>query len=250
MENSPNQPVQLLAGRPAFRVKLFCWWLSLVLGTSLPAASIPCGEEASEASSDFHRAVALYEEGWRGADDSLLEALEIWERLLDSGEEAPLAQAYYGSSCIARTRTVPDRQKARWLRRGARELERAVRSEPENLQIRLLRAVSFAILPRMAGKMDTVREDFEWLTARAEEDAVDPNGEGAQRPALAPECRQVIFYRAGAFALRNREPRAVRLLERAVNIEPADGMDRNRIMQMLRLAREQLPGESGETYDR
>lgn len=218
------------------------------------AAAIPCGGDEREASPEFYRAVALYNEGWGGSDEALLKAMEQLEGMLRRhGQESALMKAYYGSACVARARMAPDRKKTRWLRRGAAELEVAVKAAPEDVQVRLLRAVTFAVLPRMAGKAATAREDFRWLVTQAED--VRPKNErqkkaaGSERPAgvgsdLSPECRQAIFYHAGAFALRNREPQAVEWLERAVEIEAKGGIEKGRVSRMLQLARRQLPRES------
>lgn len=196
----------------------------------LSAAPAPCSESKGPV---LQSVAVLYEAGWRGDDEALLQAIEMIEGLDSSEAAAPLARAYYGGACVAKARMVPDRQKPRWLRRGAAELDAAVRAAPGDLQVRLLRAVTFAVLPRLAGRMDTVRDDFNWLVTRAEENEDLPGG-----------CRQAIFYHAGAFAMRERDPRAVELLTRAAEAESAGAIDPERVNRMLRLAQEQLPREN------
>lgn len=196
----------------------------------LDAAPFSCGEESGSISSDMQRAIALYDEGWGGSDVAVVEAIEVLEKLRPS----PLVQAYYGSSCVAMARQVSDWQKRRWLKRAAKELDAAVKAAPEDLQVRLLRANTLAVLPRLAGRMDMAREDFDWLVARAEAD-----------PSPAPGCRQAIFYHAGAFALRNRDEQALSWLERAAAIESGESVSSERVHRMLQLAREQLPGKDG-----
>lgn len=177
-------------------------------------------------------AAALYEKGWGGDDKALDEAIQVLERLEASVAATPMARAYYGSACIARARMVPDRQKPRWLRRGAAELDAAVRAAPEDPHVRLLRAVTFAVLPRLAGRMETVQEDYNRLVAGTRQDQ-----------GMEAGCRQAVLYHAGAFAMRNRDPAAVELLKRASAIESAGGIEPARLSRMLQLAREQFPGE-------
>ena len=208
------------------------------------AQSFPCGDvgfaDSTEApvSPDFAAAVQLYDEGWGGSNEALLEAMERLERLMATHRRTPLLRAYYGSTCIARARMVPDRRKPRWLRRGAAELDGAVRAASEDVQVRLLRAVSFSILPRMAGRMGTVESDFAWLIEQAREEGQ-----------LNAGCRQAIYYHAGSFALRNRDSQALVWLERAAGIDSGQIVAQEQVTRMLELAREQLPADAGDKHD-
>jgi hypothetical protein len=220
------------------RLVLFFTVAGLSVAAISSVAAMPCGTAGASPSPELQRAIALYEEGWGGSDEALVEAMERLEERLASRERSPLVRAYYGSATLAHARLVPDRQKQRWLRRGAGDLDAAVKAAPGDVQVRLLRAVSYAVLPRIAGRSEMVRSDFEWLVAQAE-------AEGR----LAPDCRQAIFYHAGAFALRDRDSQAIRWLERAAEIDSAKIIGQERVSRMLRLAREQLPLESGDAYD-
>lgn len=195
-----------------------------------PAA---CGEDA-ERSPRLEAALALYEQGWHGDDRALLEALDLFETMRSSSAASPVVRAYFGSACLARARMVSDREKPRWLRRGAKELDDAVEAAPENPQVRLLRARSMAILPRMAGRMETVEDDYDWLIDQAEGDS-----------SLDPVCRQAIYYHAGAFAMRNRDHRGLCWLRRAAEPGPIGGVVWQRLHRMLRYAENEFSRQEG-----
>lgn len=217
-------------GFPGGIGRLTLFYSALVFLTGeLYASLIPCSDRGGV---QLRAIGGLHERGWGGDDGALLEAMEAIERLGPSRREAPLAQAYYGSACVARARMVSDRQKPRWLRRGAGELDAAVGAAPEDVHVRFLRAITFAVLPRLAGRMETARSDFSWLVGEARNDLE-----------LGDECRQAVFYHAGAFALRNRDWGAVELLTLAKEIGPTDGIEWERVNRMLRLAQAQVPRE-------
>lgn len=190
-----------------------------ILGTDVRA------ETASDESVRFREARAYYEKGWAGDDAALLKAVELLDALVRSPTASPEVRACWGSACIARARLAPDWRKRVWLERGAKALDAAVAEAARDVRVRLFRAASFAILPRLAGKSDVVEADFAWLRSRAE-----------SMPPTDP-VRQEIFYRAGAFALRNRDPRAVVWLEEAARAGELNGISGERIARMLRLAR-------------
>lgn len=168
--------------------------------------------------------VQLYDSGWKGDDQALQAFFETAALHEQEWRHSPLLRAIYGSACIARARLVPNLQKPRWLRSGAEHLNAAVKAAPEAVAPRLLRAVSFAVLPRRAGEIETVRADFNLLVKAAE------------RHDLAENCRQKIFYHAGAFALRDRDPRALTLLRLAAELDPEEGLERARLKRILRSA--------------
>lgn len=211
--------------KPTFFL-LFALLVSPVLAPSA-GAGMPCGN-SGEVRQELLPLGALYEQGWQGDNVALLEFFTRMEKLESSLREQPLLRAYYGSACVARARLVTDHQKPRWLRRGMGELDEAVAQAPEDLQVRLLRAVTCAVLPRLAGRSDTAASDFEWLLARA------------RKHELSDNCRQTILYHAGAYSLRNRDARAVALLEEAAGLKVEAGIEGERINRLLRLARKQV----------
>jgi len=234
-------------------------------------------------SGELLRVVSLHQAGWEGENAALLEAMEVLETMAGGREVDPLVRAYYGSASIARARMVPDWRKRGWLQRGAAELDGAVQAAPDDAQVRLLRATSLAILPRWAGRMETVREDFDWLVERAEvggrrteeegrgsegggpraqtgeekerrsedgEQGKRDLGRGAKSEGkLGDSCRQAIYYHAGSFAMRERDPRAVEWLEAAVQIGKDGDIDMDRLQRVLQLARRHFLSEDGN-HDR
>jgi hypothetical protein len=206
---------------------MLCILMFLVVngGTSLRAGCVSSGAEVENET--LRAAIAFYQEGWAGSDEALREAMARLERMDREAPDDPLVLAYLGSSRIALVRLVPDRQKRALLVRGARELDGAVAAAPQDVQIRLLRATTFSVLPRLAGRMETVEQDLGWLLARLEAEDLDA------------ACRYAILYLAGSFHLRERQPASIGFLERAEKVAPA-AEEKDRATRLLRLARSQL----------
>lgn len=179
----------------------------------------------------FREAVNAYEIGWAGDDEALLQALDLLEALRESSAASPEVHAYWGSACIARARLAPNWRKRSWLERGAKALDAAVAAADQDIRVRLLRATSFAVLPSLAGKTEVVEADFDWLL------------KGARQMPQTSSVRQEIYYHAGAFALRNRDTRALIWLEEAQNAGDLGGIPIEQIARMLQLARSTLATE-------
>lgn len=199
------------------------WLFAIFIGVYQSVFGIvECG--ADDLSPQLQSWIELYGSGWRGNDDALrafFEAADLHER---EWKQSPFLRAIYGSACVARARLVSDFQKPRWLRLGAAYLNAAVAEAPDEVEPRFLRAISFSVLPRRAGVVEMVRADFEVLVKAAEENN------------LRESCRQKIFYHAGSFALRERDPRALALLQRAAHLDPKEGLDRERLIRLLQAA--------------
>lgn len=204
--------------------------LSAVGGPTVEGCHQPQARRLSEA---VREAILLYESGWAGSDDALREAIEGLETALKEGPSraTPLLRAYLGSAYIGSARSLPGRQKVRPLRRGAAELDRAVKEAPNDLQVRLLRMTTFGVLPRAAGRMKTVENDREWLLEKASNEDISRS------------CRWKILYQAGSHALRNRDPRALEWLEGARESSREPG-EEERVARLLRLATQQLHRDS------
>jgi hypothetical protein len=240
-----------------------------------PVAVMACSDSSGN-HGDLQRAILLYQAGWQGNDAALLEAMELLSGMHVSKNAQPLVRAYYGSASIARARMVPDWRKRQWLQRGAAELDGAVKTAPDDVEVRLLRATSFAILPRLAGKMETVRADFEWLVERAESGGQRTevggsrveSGEGEElrwaggeweqeklgrvaksKGGLSEGCRQAIYYYAGSSAMRERDPRAIGWLEAAMKIGEDGEIAMDRLQRALQLARGHFVSQDAP-YDR
>lgn len=211
-----------------FRGRLFLYFFLAGAASS----SVACGPDGAD---PLGPAIRHYCQGWEGSDSALKKGIELLEGLEKSAgrEERPRVRAYLGSAYVASARWVPDRQKRGVLTRGVRQLNSAVRSAPDDVEVRLLRAVTLAVLPRLAGQMETLEEDLQWLLDRVD------SGE------LSAACRFAILYQAGSFQARNRDAEAIGLLRRAAETAPTPD-DREKAQRLLRLASAQFPRDSGD----
>ncbi|RME68636.1 MAG: hypothetical protein D6781_10450 [Verrucomicrobia bacterium] len=156
--------------------------------------------------------------GIEGDAAALREAVALLQAACREAPGEALPRAWLGAALVWRARDVPLLRKRAQAEAGFRELDAAVAMAPEDAEVRLIRAETCSVLPQMAGRHEIVAGDFAWLVARA----------NAAEAALPDTIRRRIFYRAGAFALRERrEAEAVRLLEQALATpgpEPEDAL--------------------------
>jgi hypothetical protein len=114
-------------------------------------------------------------------------------------------------------------------REGFADLDAAVAAAPADPAVRLVRAVNASQMPLALGRDTLAHEDFVVLLAAARDENVT----------LPPDLRRAIFFHAGAFALRDRRPESVPLLETAAAISASDPSD-EQVGNMLALARRQF----------
>lgn len=167
--------------------------------------------------------VQLATEGSTGVAE---EAIAQFDAVLAAHPEDMLAMVNRGLAIVLKARDAPLLQKRNMANRGFAQMDQAVAMAPQNPAVRLVRAINAYQMPRILGRAAIAREDFEWLLEAAAAGNVD----------LDPGLLGSLYFHAGSFALKDRDPAAVELLERALEIEAARPTA-DQIQTMLALAR-------------
>ncbi len=156
--------------------------LTLLLGIAgLPAASAADEIEVND----------LYRRGLAGDKAAVVECIDRLEAVLKSDGGNQLARVYLGSAYTLRSRDLgfgPKKLKA--LNHGIALMDEAVSAAPNDLKVRLARALTTQSLPFFSGRAASSRKDFQMLAAAAHRSPEKLN-EGEL---------QVIFYNAGLAA--------------------------------------------------
>lgn len=188
------------------------------------AAANPADPEARA-----RRGAEWLERAKSGSEEAIGRAVAEFDAVLAARPGDALSRVQRGAALLLYARHAPMTEKLGWARRGLAEMETAVAAAPEDAAVRLVRATNASVLPRMLDCTEQTRRDFAWLLTRAR----------AGNEPLPPGLRRAIFFHAGAFALKERQPAAVALLEEALAVQAPEPTD-ERVQSMLALAREQI----------
>ena len=205
----------------------------LLLLAAAPEAAGGVGPAADPVGSGSTReeASALHQRALVGDETAVDRAIEFLESRLAREPDDALLRAYLGSAYTLKARDAAPWRKRRWVERGIETLDAAVERDPQDPEVRLVRAANAYNLPRAAGRYEIAAADFAFLL-----EALD------ERDASEPAFERSVTFHAGTFALRQGEPaRAVALLEAAREVEGTEVLTEE-IETMLRLARTRLPG--------
>ena len=138
---------------------------------------------------EWQRARTLYYRGMAGDENAFRAADHLFSELYASHPALPLIQVYYGSLRLLEAgRTWAVWQKQRLSEQGILLVDSAVRADPQNLEIRFVRAVTTYHLPAFFHRKQQSKDDFAHL-ARVAERAVR-NGQFEPRLAAA----SLYFY--------------------------------------------------------
>lgn len=171
-----------------------------------PRPEISVGQ--SEAKEQFQKALDFHQKGVAGDSSAVVQALGLLGKLHDEYPEDSLILAFWGSASTLRARDAIFYRKMGYLREGLEAIDRAVDMDPENPNVRVVRAVNSYQLPGMFGRRSVAREDFEILLQWAEKNP-DVFGEDLLR---------FTYYHAGLFASRERNSRAKDYLNQALEV--------------------------------
>jgi hypothetical protein len=159
--------------------------------TVAPVALTPALSPDPFSDSVIAQIVVRYQKAWDGdkkETTSLTSDLERWTK----DEPANyLLLAYLGSVYALDSRNGwwgPS--KLDFLKKGDKALDDAVKGDPSNPAIRLLRAMNYYELPAMFGKHRAAHDDFQVLLQQL-------NGVLPMPYALTPDTKQAIYYYAG-----------------------------------------------------
>ncbi len=111
-------------------------------------------------------------------------------------------------------------------------MDAAVKAAPDNVGIRLVRALNSSQVPAFLDREKLAREDFAWLLARMKSTPGD----------FTADQLRTIFYYDGIFALNHNESTAVQLFTQAAAVPPPAGdILAPKIADALRTARAKFP---------
>lgn len=121
----------------------------------------------------------FYREGFRlhelavaGNRKAVKMALELWQKAYEKNPDDAVARAYYGSSLALVGRDSPDISKLfQYTFKGMKQLDRAIELDPNNVQIRVLRArLAYALPQNLFYQAKKAVIDFEYLKKAYEQD--------------------------------------------------------------------------------
>jgi len=120
----------------------------------------------------FAEAVKLHQYGIAGNKDAVKEAYELLKKIRGMDPNNNLVEAYYGSATALLGRDLVDpMERFKKAVKGLKILDRTVSNDPENTEIRILRAYVSYRLPEMYfHRTATAVEDFSYLVSRYEQD--------------------------------------------------------------------------------
>jgi len=180
----------------------------------------------------FQLGTVLCDLGAAGEQDSAEEALKLFESLHQQVPNDAEVLAFYGNACTIEAKYSFVLTKLSWAHQGFNYLDAAVKNAPEDVTVRVVRALNSAQVPGFLGRDATAREDFAWIMQRLNDHPQE----------FSQELVRSIYYYAGEFALAHDEPKAVELLTLAAAI-PASKDDAltPKIDAFLKTARAKFP---------
>ncbi len=205
-------------------IGLFCWYGSAMGSTQDP------NDQASQL---FEEAFQAHEAGVKGDSDAVDVALEKFERILESDPDNMEALVFFGSASMLKARDVAIFQRMRWVRQGVEAMDRAVETAPDNVNVRIVRAVNSYQLPGFLGRRKVADEDFrlllDWTETRPEK--------------FDPGMIRFTLYHAGVRALEQGQAKALPLLAQALDQPQGETVTDQEIQSVL----ERAKGRFGES---
>jgi hypothetical protein len=183
----------------------------------------------------IHLGAVLCDLGTDGDGDeaSADAALALFKNFYSEAPNDAEVRAFYGSACTIHAKFVFLLFKPTWANRGFDHLDAAVLADPDNVNVRLIRALNSASVPSFLGRDKVAREDFAWLLKRRETHPQEFS---------ATVLRALYFY-AGRYALQREEAQCVMLLSQAAAV-PGDAPLCPKIQAALQQAKAKFPAAS------
>ncbi len=119
----------------------------------------------------FNEARSLYQIGAAGDVEASREAFTLLEKLYNEFPGNSLYQAYYASAFILKAREENNLvEKGKISSMGVNILDSALKSDPDNIEIRIIHAYVCKYLPEWLNRGLSAIEDFQYLRSRYEAD--------------------------------------------------------------------------------
>ncbi len=151
-----------------------------------------------------------------GDDNAIEKGFRCFDRLVALDSTNAVAVVYRGSLWTLRAREAwwPP-TKLKYMRQGAKEMDRAVEMAPLNIMVRLTRGINSLSLPSLFGRLETGLEDFIVLLRHPE------------FPDQTRELKTAIFYYGGvAYKRADELDKARELFLRSIAILPGSDFAR------------------------
>lgn len=129
-------------------------------------------KEREDWKSLFSEAVDLYMKGVEGDKEAVQKAYQSMEKVRKLTSNNNLVEAYYGGASALLARDIVDPlEKLKKATNGLKILDKSVTKDPENTEIRILRAYVCARIPEEFFHRSTIAiDDFNYLLSRYERD--------------------------------------------------------------------------------
>jgi len=210
------------------------------LGTDDDAKKAACTQLKTALAADpknhdlrIHLGTVLCDLGGDGDESAADEALALFKDFYAESPNDAEVRAFYGSACTIHAQYVFLFFKPGWADKGFAHLDAAVAAAPDDVNVRLIRALNSAEVPGFLGRDKVAREDFAWLLKRRDLHPEEFN----------PTVLRALYYFAGRYALQHKEPICVDLLAQAAAV-PGDAPLCAKIQAALLQARAQFPAST------
>ncbi len=154
----------------------------------------------------------LHDRGVNGDKQAVIDCITQLQELLANEPENYLAKVYLGSAYTLRSRDVfPGPKKLNLLNEGGRLMDEAVAAAPDNIRVRLVRAVNYYKLPAIFGKRELARSELIKLA-----ESID----GMQHDLDLIEIQGIYYFGGLALADQKRRAAARQLWAEAIELQP------------------------------
>ena len=207
------------------------------LGTDIATKKSACTQLKTALAADpknhdlrIHLGAVLCDLGGDGDENASDEALALFKDFYAESPSDAEVRAFYGSACTIHAQYVFLFFKPGWADKGFAHLDAAVAAAPDNVNVRLIRALNSAEVPDFLGRDKVAHEDFAWLLKRREQHPEE----------FSPTVLRALYYYAGRYALQHKEAACVDLLAQAAAV-PGDAPICAKIQAALQQARAKFP---------
>ena len=95
--------------------------------------------------------------------EAVIKAEHYLERLIEINNENSLALVYYGSIITMKARDAVFWNKIKFVKQGIEQMDKAVRLDPDNLEVRLVRGSNSVAMPKMMNRLSVALTDFKHI---------------------------------------------------------------------------------------
>ncbi len=170
--------------------------------------------------------------GANGDESASDAAVKLFTALYKDFPKDAEVLAYYGNACAIYAQFASVFTQLSWVHDGFHHLDDAVKAAPENLEVRIARALNSAQVPDFLDRQKIAQEDFAWLLNRIQTNPKD----------FSADNLRLIYFYDGIFALSQNDAKAIQLFTQAAAIPPPPGDTlAPHIESSLKIARAKFP---------